>query len=159
MQKRRLKTLGKQKTEETVEVVFELPGPLGIAFVEQPGQGNSRIIVVRELIPGSASASNKALLRPGMVLLAVQGEDVRTSSLHSAMEVIKRSKRPLTLELSTHLVDPEDATQFLGMFRFTCLAARFSFPSCLMCVVLFGYVVPFLAQATTLKNKQMRTLR
>ena len=158
MQKRRLKTLGKQKTEETVEVVFELPGPLGIAFVEQPGQGNSRIIVVRELIPGSASASSKAL-RPGMVLLAVQGEDVRTSSLHSAMEAIKRSKRPLTLELSTHLVDPEDATQFLGMFRFTCLAARFSFPSCLMCVVLFGYVVPFLAQATTLKNKQLRTLR
>lgn len=87
---------GVDHTTSATMVIFEKEGKLGMTFGSDDIRGGPPIKITK-INPTGLGAQQPALRR-GLVILTIQGDDMRTATLSEVTAAIKGSRRPLTLE-------------------------------------------------------------
>ena len=100
---------GKHRPESVVWVTFSQPGPLGL-------QWGQTWPAIESIDPGSL-ATEQGALRPGMVLVEIQGQNMRGKSLDEAGVALRSAGRPVRLafvevELPESELQREEAEPF-----------------------------------------------
>jgi hypothetical protein len=83
--------------DNSFTVVFAKDGPLGLSFGSKAG--SKPPVTVTKV--GVEAARSHARLRVGMVIVGVNGEDMRNKPLETVTGTIRSSGRPIELEFST----------------------------------------------------------
>ncbi len=94
--------------QELVEVTFSAPGKLGISFA---AAGPEATPVVKAVKPDGLAAQYSSRLVPGLVLHAVNGQNVAGYTFEQALGLVTDATRPATLAFQA---DTDAATGALG---------------------------------------------